>query len=115
MEIKRTLKVIYKDKQVFVLSLIGGLLILASWLLFLVRRIDYSSLSVLHTNIYVGIDVLGAWQWLFWLPALALLVSLLNLVFAVWLWTRQRLWSYYFFSAIVTLNFFMLYYLYNIL
>lgn len=115
MEIKRTLRVIYKDKLVLVLSLIISLLFLATWFLFLIRKIDYSNLSVLHTNIYVGIDVLGSWQWLFYLPGLTILVSVLNFILAFFLWTRQRMWTYYFLSATVFLNFFIFIYLYNIL
>lgn len=115
MEIKRNLRVIYKDNLVLVLSLISSLLLLATWFLFLVRKIDYSNLSVLHTNIYVGIDVLGSWHWLFLLPVGTILVSGINVLLSFYLWTRQRIWTYYLLSTTVFINFCVFFYLYNIL
>jgi hypothetical protein len=34
----------------------------------------------LHYNIYFGVDRLGAWQQIFWLPALGLGLFLLNII-----------------------------------
>lgn len=115
MEIKRALRVIYKDKLVLMLTIVSILLILATWLVCLFRKIDFSERSVLHTNIYVGIDVIGRWRWLFILPGIALFVSLINFVLAIYFWTKQRLWTYYFLTATVFVNFFVFFYLYNIL
>jgi len=115
MSIIRTSRVLYKDKLAFWLSNFSFLFILATWVLFLVKRIKHDPLSVLHYNIYAGIDILGNWSWLYIMPALVLLVSVIDFLLAVLLWTKVRVMSYFLLATIMLINIFMFLFLYNIL
>lgn len=115
MSIIRTSKVLYKDKLAFWLANFSVLAILATWIIFLFKRIKYDPLSVLHYNIYAGIDALGSWHWLFLIPAIVLAVSILDFFLAVLLWTKVRVMSYFLLTTILVINSFTFLFIYNIL
>ncbi|RJP61761.1 MAG: hypothetical protein C4543_02980 [Ignavibacteriales bacterium] len=115
MSIIRTSKVLYKDKLAFWLTNFSVLVILATWIVFLFKRIKYDPLAVLHYNIYAGIDALGPWYWLFLIPGIALVVSLLDFFLAVMLWTKVRVMSYFLLTTILVINIFIFLFIYNIL
>ena len=50
--------------------------------------------AVLHYNTYFGIDLVGAWYQIFYLPLVSLAVALLNGVVALFVWRRDRVQSY---------------------
>ena len=115
MAVLRTIKVLYKDKIAWWLINVSILSILATWSLFLFKKIVASPLAVLHYNIYAGIDVLGNWYWLYLLPALALLISILDCLLAITFWTRFRIMSYFLLTIVLLVNIFMFLFLNNIL
>ncbi len=108
-------KVFYKDKLNFWLINASLLLILSTWLLFLLKKFHLSSLAIIHYNIYFGFDILGHWRWLFILPALSLLLSIFDSLVALYLWTKQAVWSQFLLLAALLLNFAMFIFLFNIL
>ncbi|MBT4516899.1 MAG: hypothetical protein HOC78_03305 [Candidatus Komeilibacteria bacterium] len=115
MSIIRTSRVLYKDKLAFWLTNVSFLFILATWALFFVKKIKHDPLAVLHFNIYAGIDTLGPWHWLYTWPAIVLVISVIDFVLAVLLWTRVRVMSYFLLATIMIINIFMFLFLYNIL
>ncbi len=115
MAILRSVKVLYKDKLAFWLVNFSVLLILTSWVLFIFKRVEPSPLTVLHYNIYSGIDILGQSWMLYVIPGIILLLSFIDFVLAVFFWTKNRLYSYFFLSTIFFCQGVTLFYLYNIL
>jgi hypothetical protein len=51
---------------------------------------------ILHYNIYFGVDVIGNWKSLFFLPSLAAGLLFLNLVLSRFFYYKERLASYLF-------------------
>lgn len=115
MTLTKNLRLVLKDKLALILSFGTALIILATWSLFLFKKINYSDLTVIHSNVFVGIDVLGTWRWLFIIPGLTLLFSIIDFVLAIGLWIRQRLWSYICLVCMFFINIFLFLYLYNII
>ena len=115
MEIARKIRVVFKDRLIATFAILALLLQLAAWTLFLLRKVNYSELSVVHTNIYLGIDVLAHWLWLFLIPIGALAISIFDSALTIYLWTRNRLWTYYLILSVFFLNFLTFLYLYHIL
>ncbi|MCB9802598.1 hypothetical protein H6761_01085 [Candidatus Nomurabacteria bacterium] len=108
-------KVFYKDKLNFWLLNLAGLLVLSTWFLFLFKPIKTSSLAILHYNIYFGFDILGNWSWLFFIPGLVSLFSLLDLYLAIYLWNKQAIWSQFLLLLILLINLMSFVFLFNIL
>lgn len=115
MSIIRTSRVLYKDKLAFWLINFSILSIVATWIVFLFKRIEPDPLAVLHYNIYSGIDGLGSWQWLYIWPGILLLISAVDFILAVLLWTKFRVMSYFLLTTIIVINSFMFLFIYNIL
>lgn len=76
-----------------------GLSVLANagiWaaLLFTVEAVDRP--IILHYNIYFGVDAIGDWRNVFIMPAIALLIFLVNLILSRFFYYKERLASYLF-------------------
>lgn len=115
MPIIRTSRVLYKDKLAFWLINVSFLFILGNWSLFFIKRIKLDPLAVLHYNIYAGIDTLGSWYWLYAIPLIVLVVSIIDFLLATLLWTKVRVMSYFLLTTIMIINIFTFLFLYNIL
>ena len=115
MHLIKTAKVFYKDRFSFYLINFSLIIILATWFLFLLKKVAKSPLSVLHYNIYFGFDVLGSWSKLFIPPLLVLFLTILNLFLAIYFWTRHRAWSYFLLTLILLSNIVIFIFTFNIL
>lgn len=115
MSIIRTSRVLYKDKLAFWLINVSLLFTIAVIALFFFKRIKPDPLAVLHYNIYAGIDILGPWYWLWLMPIIIFVVSILDFWLATLLWTKVRVMSYFLLTTIMLINIFMFLFLYNIL
>lgn len=76
-----------------------GLSVLANagiWaaLLFAVEVVDRP--IILHYNIYFGVDAIGDWRNVFIMPAIALLIFLVNLILSRFFYYKERLASHLF-------------------
>lgn len=114
MSVFTRLKVLYRDRLAMWLINLSALFVIATWVLFLFRRVEHSPLTVLHYNIYSGIDVIAMWQWLYIIPGLILFISLVDFVLAILLWTKERSLSYFLLSIMLVANFITFLYIYNI-
>lgn len=115
MKLLKTAKIFYKDRLAAILLNISILLILATWLLFIFYKTAPDPLTALHYNIYAGIDTLGSWRWLYIVPGIVLLISVIDVILAVLFWTKYRMWSYFLLTTILLINAGVFYYLYYIL
>lgn len=92
-----------KDRFVRInLFLAGGLNIIL-WLWLFWQTKDFSGHIALHYNIYFGIDLLGSWFNLFYLPALGLAIFLFNLAIGAISFEREKMLGY-FLVGVATLN-----------
>lgn len=115
MEVIRTVKVFYRDRLVFWLLNFSILAIFATWGLLSWKQVNTSELAVLHYNIYYGIDILAHSRWLYLIPLFVLVISILDFLIAIFLWTKNRLLSYFLLTTILIINIIVLVYLYNII
>ena len=115
MELLRKVKVFYRDRLVFWLLNFSILFILGTWVLFLIKKIEQGPLTVLHYNVYVGIDMFGHSKWLYVIPTSVLVLTLLDIYLAMLLWTKQRIMSYFLLLAALLSHIIMFIYIYNIL
>jgi hypothetical protein len=51
---------------------------------------------ILHYNIYFGVDAIGSWKNVFFMPGLALILLLTNLVLSRFFYYKERLLAYLF-------------------
>lgn len=115
MELLRKAKVFYRDRLVFWLLNFSIIFFLGTWVLFLIKKIEQGPLTVLHYNIYVGIDMFGHSKWLYIVPGVVLALTLLNIYLAILLWTKQRVMSYFLLVTVLLSHTIIFIYIYNIL
>lgn len=108
-------KVFYKDKIVLFLTVLTIGLLVATWLQFLWNEVEHSPITVLHYNIYAGIDIIGQWYWLYIIPGILLALSIVNFLLALWFWAKQQVWSYILLTSSLLINAMSFIYIYNIL
>ncbi len=65
-----------------------------TWLAILIWLDHSQAVTILHYNIYFGPDVFGNWSELLFLPAIALVVSIIDFVLTTLLWRRDRFLAY---------------------
>lgn len=104
-----------KDMAKLRLFRVTALLSLLLWLgnlgLLLIRAVPviYGKTAVpLHYNIHVGVDNVGPWWRIFLAPGLGLLVFLVNLFLARYMWSRDPELAYVIAIATVLVEFVML-------
>jgi len=115
MQFLLTLKVLYKDRLAAWIINIAALFVLGTWIWLLSHAVERNSLTVLHYNIYSGIDVLGAWYWIYLLPGMVLALSILNYWLAMFFWKNFPTFSYFFLSTTLLINVLVFIYVFNIL
>jgi len=111
----KTIKVLYKDKLSFWLLNVSLLLIISQCFLFIFKKVVKSEIAVLHYNIYSGFDVLASSNWIYIIPSIVLVLSILNFFLTTYFWKRQRIFSYLLLTTILLLNTMVFIYLYNII
>lgn len=115
MEIVRKIKVFYKDKLASWLINFSALFFAATWTFLLFSKIKKDPLAVLHYNIYAGLDVLGDFKWLYFIPLIVLIISLLDILLASLIFSKNRLSSYFLLTAVLFINAVILFYINYIL
>lgn len=109
------IKLFFKDKLVLVLSVFSLAFILATWWKVLSSQIEPDPITVLHYNIYAGFDMIGQWYWLYLIPAMVFIMSLINFLLAMLIWKRQTNWSYLLLTDDLLINAITFIFIFNIL
>ncbi len=109
------IKVIYRDRWSFWLINSSVFFLLAIWALFFYAKIAHSPIASLHYNIYSGIDLLGDWLWLIYLPAILVLLSIVNFIIATVIFTKRPAFSHLILAYILCSHVMFLTYYYYIL
>lgn len=107
------IKVVYKDRWSFWLTNFTIPFLILPLVLFFFREIVRSPIASLHYNIYSGIDLLGDWRWLIYLPVIVIFLSLVNFVIAVQVFTKKSVYSHFILIWTLAMNImFVVYYFY---
>ncbi|OGY45448.1 MAG: hypothetical protein A3A24_02210 [Candidatus Buchananbacteria bacterium RIFCSPLOWO2_01_FULL_46_12] len=90
----------YWSNRLIKFNLLFSLLVnILVWLI-LVRLIrNFSESIIFHYNIYFGVDLLGNWYEIFWLPASGLFIIFLNFILASLFSEKEKIISYFLVSA----------------
>ncbi len=86
----------WTDPIVFFLIVLAILANVGLWIALFWTVIPTDFPIILHYNIYFGVDVIGNWKNLFFMPALAALLLFLNLALSRFFYYKERLISYLF-------------------
>ncbi|MBU0531137.1 MAG: hypothetical protein ABIG32_00220 [Candidatus Uhrbacteria bacterium] len=81
------------------LTLLSGLLVIATFVLpiwKLIPNLDGANFIPLHYNIYFGVDRFGPWYYIFMMPALGLLLLIINIIFEGIYVKREHILSIFF-------------------
>jgi len=103
-----------KNKIILICTISSLVINLLIWalLIFKFRPIALASAEKatlpLHYNIYWGIDLFGQWYQSFILPALGLIILIMNFIFSILLYSKKILASYFFIIASVFIQTFLL-------
>lgn len=73
---------------------LGLILLLLFWRLR--PLVEGRELIPLHYNVYVGVDRVGPWKSLLWIPGFGLLVLVVNILCASWWYGREKMLSTFF-------------------
>lgn len=91
-----------KNRVLIIITALGLFINIIIWILiyFRLRPLVMSlpadeAFIPLHYNIYLGVDKFGAWTNIFFLPGLGLIILFLNSLFAVLLYNRKDILSYF--------------------
>lgn len=87
---------------ILILSLTANL---ADWLILKIWIRPIDAAIILHYNVYFGVDVTGAWQKVFWAPAVGLILFGINLLLSIYFYNqKERIASYLLLLAILMIQ-----------
>ncbi len=69
--------------------------------------VDGRELIALHYNVYVGVDEVGSFWQVAWIPIITFLAAVLNIGSASWWWKRERTLALFFLIGTVLVEFTM--------
>lgn len=97
----------WTDPVIFFSIVLAVLVNAALWVALFWTVIPTDSPIILHYNIYFGVDAVGNWKSLFFMPTLAAVLLILNLVLSRFFYYKERLVSYLFAGAALVLQLLM--------
>ncbi|PIR73782.1 MAG: hypothetical protein COU40_00735 [Candidatus Moranbacteria bacterium CG10_big_fil_rev_8_21_14_0_10_35_21] len=78
---------------------------IADWVVLkiFIKSVDFP--IILHYNVYFGVDMLGDWKRVFFLPLIGIILIIINLFLAIYFFNRQeRIASYLLLMAILMIQ-----------
>lgn len=97
----------WTDPVIFFSIALALLANIGLWVALFWTAVPTDSPIILHYNIYFGVDVVGNWKSLFFMPTLALGMLLLNLGLARFFYYKERLIAYLFAGTALILQLLM--------
>jgi hypothetical protein len=86
----------WTDPVIFFLIVLAILANAGLWVALLRTVTPTNSDIILHYNIYFGVDVIGNWKSLFFMPSLAAALLFLNVILSRFFYYKERLASFLF-------------------
>ncbi len=84
----------FKNKNTYLSFLFSLCLNLICWIYLFLKIKPQENPIYLHYNIYSGVDLIGVWYWIFYLPTFGFLILLANFVISKFLYSRIIILSY---------------------
>lgn len=97
----------WSDPVIFFSIVLAALANAGIWAALFWTAVPTDAPIILHYNIYFGVDVVGNWKSLFFMPALAAGLLFLNLVLSRFFYYKERLASYLFAGTALILQLMM--------
>lgn len=92
---KNKINLFLKDKLIVICSLIIFLLNLSIWLILYMKVQPTSEPIPLHYNIYFGIDLIGSWYKIYYIPGFGMIIFFINLLLSYIIYKREKIISYF--------------------
>jgi len=86
----QNLQELVKDKWTAIPLAAGFILNIMLWLFIYTQVNPRDDLIFLHYNIYFGVDLIGEWYWLYFMPLLGIVIFCTNIVLSVLLKKRDN-------------------------
>jgi len=83
----------FRSRANILLVAIMFLLNIGNWMLLYFKFKPQTDPIYLHYNIYYGIDLIGSWYLIYIMPLVGLLMIILNTIFAVLLYKKEKIVS----------------------
>jgi hypothetical protein len=97
----------WTDPVIFFSIVLAFLANIGIWAALFWTAVPTDAPIILHYNIYFGVDVVGNWKSLFFMPALAAGLLILNLMLSRFFYYKERLVSYLFAATALVLQLLM--------
>jgi len=97
----------WTDPVIFFTIILAMLANVGLWVVLSLTVAPTDAPIILHYNIYFGIDVLGSWKSLFFMPALSAALLFVNLVLSRFFYYKERMVSYLFAGTALVLQLLM--------
>jgi len=97
----------WTDPVIFFSIILAILTNAGLWVALFRTVVPTNSPIILHYNIFFGVDAVGDWKSLFFMPTLAAVLLFLNLVLSRFFYYKERLVSYLFAGAALVLQLLM--------
>ncbi|PIZ94219.1 MAG: hypothetical protein COX81_04180 [Candidatus Magasanikbacteria bacterium CG_4_10_14_0_2_um_filter_37_12] len=88
------LKLYLKDKPILVMFVISLLFNIATWIWLIINVHSYIGQVFLHYNILFGVDLVGEWYRVFYIPVISLLILFFNTILGWLLFHKDKVVSY---------------------
>ena len=102
------LNLLLKDRVVFWSFVIGLLLNLLLWAFLIYRVRPQLEPLLLHYNIFLGIDLIGPWWKMYFIPGLGSGILVFNFILGWMLFLKEKILSYFLFIAFALLQVFLI-------
>lgn len=89
----------FKNKFILINFIISIFLNFVLFFLIFLKIRPSSEPIALHYNIYLGIDLIGNWYKIYFLPLLGLIILLVNTLLAYYILKKERILAYFLVSA----------------
>lgn len=97
----------WTDPVIFFSIILAILVNIGLWIALFSTVVPTDLPIILHYNIYFGVDAIGNWKSLFFMPTLAIALLFLNLTLSRFFYYKERLVSYLFAGMALVLQFLM--------
>lgn len=97
----------WTDPVIFFSIVLAILANISLWVALFRTVVPTDSPIILHYNIFFGVDAVGNWKSLFFMPTLAAALLFLNLVLSRFFYYKERMVSYLFAGAALALQLLM--------
>lgn len=97
----------FQNSAVRSVLILSALLNLGLWIYLFANRIDGPYPVILHYSLLFGVDYLGEYYKIFFIPLVGLILLLSNGVIGYWLYFREKLATYFLMAATLEIQIFL--------